>query len=581
MPAPPPRKPAPAPASTGDHDLLQVLLFRKVLTREQAERVRRSARANAAPLLETIVRLGLATEIQIGEAMAAVAGIRFVKINPLELDLDVVTGALSGPFARKYGIVALSKTEHAITVAVHDPFGPFPSDDIRRVTGLDVERVVATRSDIAAVLKNFYELKSSLQIAERQLAASWLAPLDLGNQEYLSAEAADIDPAAGPVVKALDHLLAYAFEQRASDIHFEPKRTLTLVRLRIDGMLHDVHIIPKIVYQALLSRVKLLSGCNIAEKRRPQDGRLKREQQGREIELRVSTMPTAFGEKAVLRVFDPDVVMKSVDGLGFAPHDLDAFRRCLTHTHGILLVTGPTGSGKTTTLYSVLKHLAKPEINIVTIEDPIERVHDEFNQVAVKPAIDLTFANALRTVLRQDPDVIMVGEIRDRETAENAVQAALTGHLVLTTLHTNDAPSSVTRLLDLGIPHFLILSTVLGIVAQRLVRVTCDACAEEYAATAEDASALGIPLEQLTAARLRRGAGCLQCRQTGYVGRDGVFQFMLMTERLRGVIGRQSSSLELFDAARQEGMRTLRESALEKVLQGTTTVAEMVRVTGS
>ena len=349
------------------------------------------------------------------------------------------------------------------------------------------------------------------------------------------------------------------------------------MRLRIDGMLHDVHVIPKIVYQALVSRIKLLSGCNIAEKRRPQDGRIKREQNGREIELRVSTMPTAFGEKAVLRIFDPDVLLKSVDELGFAPADLAKFHQFLGRTHGIILVTGPTGSGKTTTLYSVLKHLAKPELNIVTIEDPIEMVHEEFNQVAVRPAIDLTFATALRTVLRQDPDIIMVGEIRDTETAEHAVQAALTGHLVLSTLHTNDAPSSVTRLLDLGIPHFLILSTVIGIVAQRLVRMNCDHCAEKYAPSVEEASALGLSLQ---GHMLRRGAGCLHCRQTGYIGRDGVFQIMPMTERLRGLIARKTASLSLLDAAREEGMRTIREATLEKVLQGVTTVSEMARVSG-
>ena len=383
------------------------------------------------------------------------------------------------------------------------------------------------------------------------------------------------------MIKALDHLLGYAFEQRASDIHFEPKRNATLVRLRIDGMLHDVHVIPRIVYQAVVSRVKLLSGCNIAEKRRPQDGRIKRDQNGREIELRVSTMPTAFGEKAVLRIFDPDVLLKGVDELGFAAADLAKFHQFLTRSHGIILVTGPTGSGKTTTLYSVLKHLSRPEVNIVTIEDPIEMVHEEFNQVAVRPAIELTFGNALRTVLRQDPDIIMVGEIRDGETAANAVQAALTGHLVLSTLHTNDAPSTVTRLLDLGIPHFLILSTVIGIVAQRLVRVNCNHCSVDVEPDAEEAVALGVPLDQLPDRRLRRGTGCLHCRQTGYAGRDGVFQVMPIGERLRSLIGRQSTSLEIFEAARGEGMRTVREAAIEKVLQGVTTVSEMVRVTGA
>jgi general secretion pathway protein E len=579
----PPRKPhAPTPTSSADvGDLLQILVFRKTLTRDQAERVRRQTRGSTTPVVQTIVKLGMATETQIGQALAAFAGLRFVRINPLELDLDIVTGALSGPFARKHGLVAIAKSDEKLTVAVHDPFAPFPIDDIKRVTGLlAIERVVATRSDIDAVNKGFYDLKTSLKTAEKQLSASALPAFD-GNQEFLSSEVEELDPAAGPVVKALDHLLGYAFEQRASDIHFEPKRHVTLVRLRIDGMLHDVHVVPKIVYQALVSRIKLLSGCNIAEKRRPQDGRIKRDQGGHEIELRVSTMPTAFGEKAVLRIFDPDVLLKTVDQLGFSADDLPKFNQFLTRTHGIILVTGPTGSGKTTTLYSVLKQLSKPELNIVTIEDPIEMVQEEFNQVAVRQAIDLTFANALRTVLRQDPDIIMVGEIRDRETAEHAVQAALTGHLVLSTLHTNDAPSSVTRLLDLGIPHFLILSTVIGIVAQRLVRVNCSHCAEPYTPTAEEGLAIGLTADQLGAHHVRRGTGCLHCRQTGYAGRDGVFQVMPMTERLRGLIGKQTNSIVLLDAAREEGMRTLREAAIDKVLQGVTTVAEMVRVTSA
>jgi len=578
----PPRKPpASAAAPAGEStDLLQILMFGKTLTRDQAERVRRQSRTTSMPVIQTIVKMGLATEAQIGEAMAAFAGLRFVKINPLELDLDVVTGALSGPFARKHGLIALAKSDEKLVVAVADPFAPFPADDIKRVTGLlAIEKVVATRSDIESINKSFYDLKSSLKTAEQQLTAQWMPAFDLGNQEYLSSEIEELDPAAAPVVKALDHLLGYAFEQRASDIHFEPKRNVTLVRLRIDGMLHDVHVIPKVVYQALISRIKLLSGCNIAEKRRPQDGRIKREQNGREIELRVSTMPTAFGEKGVLRVFDPDILLKGVDELGFSPPDLVKFRDFLGRPHGIILVTGPTGSGKTTTLYSVLKHLAKPELNIITIEDPIEMVHEEFNQVAVRPAIDLTFGNALRTVLRQDPDIIMVGEIRDKETAEHAVQAALTGHLVLSTLHTNDAPSSVTRLLDLGVPHFLVLSTVIGIVAQRLVRVNCSHCAESYVPTAEEAAALGA--DQLGDRTVRRGSGCLQCRQTGYSGRDGVFQIMPMTEKIRGLIARQSTSMQLLDAARTEAMRTLREAAIEKVLQGVTTVSEMVRVTGT
>jgi general secretion pathway protein E len=583
MGAPPTRKPAPpAPAPVEPSvDIVPILVSRKLLTAEQAERVRRATRMNTAQTSEqAVVQLGFANEVQIAQTIAAHAGLTYVKINPLDLDLDVVTKGIAGPFARKHGLVAISKTTEKITVAVYDPFRPFPTEDITRVTGLAVERVVATRTDVETINRGFYDLKASLTTAEKQLNAGRLSNVDLGNQEYLSGESKELDPAAAPVVKALDHILSYAFEQRASDIHFEPKRDLTLVRLRIDGILHDVHLIPKIVYQAVVSRIKLLSGANLAEKRRPQDGRIKREQGGREIELRVSTMPTAFGEKAVLRIFDPDILLKGVDELGLSGHDVPKFHDFIARPTGIILVTGPTGSGKTTTLYSVLKHLSKPEVNIITIEDPIEMVFEDFNQVAVRTAIDVTFASALRTVLRQDPDIIMVGEIRDTETAEHAVQAALTGHLVLSTLHTNDAPSSITRLLDLGIPHFLITTTLIGILAQRLVREICPHCTEEYEPTLEEAALLKMDPEKLKSYKFKRGRGCLHCRQTGYSGRIGVFEVLPMSEKLRRLISHQGSSLDIYKTAREEGMRTLREAAIEKVFRGITTTTEMARVTG-
>jgi general secretion pathway protein E len=581
MSTPPRRVSAPtAPVAADGPDLLNILVSRRVLTAEQADRVRRSMKVNNVPPEQAVIQLGLASEIQIAQAVAAHANLQYVKINPLDLDLDVVTKALSGPFARRHGMVALSKTESAITIAVHDPFAPFPYEDVKRSTGLDIERVVATRSDIESVNKGFYDLKSSLQTAEKQLSSSRVATMDVGNQEFLSTNAEEMDPAAAPVVRALDHILSYAFEQRASDIHFEPKRNITLVRLRIDGLLHDVHIIPRIVYLAVLSRIKLLSGCNIAEKRRPQDGRIKREQNGREVELRVSTMPTAFGEKAVMRIFDPDILLKSIDQLGLSAHDQPKFQDFISRPTGIILVTGPTGSGKTTTLYSVLKHLSKPDVNIVTIEDPVEMVFEDFNQVSVRPQIEITFASALRTVLRQDPDIIMVGEIRDTETAEHAVQAALTGHLVLSTLHTNDAPRSITRLLDLGIPHFLITTTLIGVLAQRLVRENCTHCLEEYAPTVEEAALLRMQHDKLLPYKFKRGRGCLHCRDTGYSGRIGVFEVLAMSEKLRRLVSNAADSADIFRVAREEGMRTLREAAIEKVFHGITTTAEMARVTG-
>jgi general secretion pathway protein E len=579
MSAPSSRKTGASPAPAETVDILPILVSRKLLSPEQAERARRASKVNSLGVEQAVIQLAFANEVQIAQALAAHAGLPYVKLNPLDLDLDVVTRALSGPFARRHGMVAIAKTETTITVAVHDPFAPFPAEDVKLVTGLDVERVVATRTDVETINKGFYDLKASLTTAEKQLNASRVSTVDLSNQEFLSSDS-ELDPAAAPVVKALDHILGYAFEQRASDIHFEPKRDLTLVRLRIDGVLHDVHLIPKIVYQAVVSRIKLLSGCNLAEKRRPQDGRIKRDQAGREIELRVSTMPTAFGEKAVLRIFDPDILLKGIDDLGLSSHDLPKFYDFIGRPTGIILVTGPTGSGKTTTLYSVLKYLSKPEVNIVTIEDPIEMVFEDFNQVSVRPQIDVTFAGALRTVLRQDPDIIMVGEIRDVETAEHAVQAALTGHLVLSSLHTNDAASSITRLLDLGIPHFLITTTLIGVLAQRLVREICTHCAEEYTPTPEEAIVLRMPHEKLGQYRFKRGKGCLHCRETGYSGRTGIFEILPMSEKTRRLVASQASAPDIFKTAREEGLRTLKEAAIEKVFRGVTTVTEMVRVTG-
>ena len=579
MATPSARKTAPAAAPKAP-ELLAVLVAQKFLSAEQAEKVRRAQKVNGLTAEQAILQLAVLSDAQIAQALAAHAGLPYVKINPLDLDLDVVTKAIAGPFARRHGMVAIAKNGGRITIAVHDPFAPFPLEDINRVTGLEVDRVVATRSDVEAVNKGFYDLKSSLQHAEKQLSESRIATVDLGNQEFLSKAATDLDPAAAPVVKALDHILGYAFEQRASDIHFEPKRNLTLVRLRIDGVLHDVHVIPKIVYEAVVSRIKLLSGAYLAEKRRPQDGRIKRDQGGREVELRISTMPTAFGEKAVLRIFDPDILLKTIDELGLSPHDAPKFNEFIARPTGIILVTGPTGSGKTTTLYSVLKHLSKPEVNIITIEDPIEMVFEDFNQVQVRPQIDVTFSSSLRTVLRQDPDIIMVGEIRDKETADHAVQAALTGHLVLSTLHTNDAPSSITRLLDLDVPHFLITSTLIGVVAQRLVRENCHHCSEEYEPSEGEAAAMKIPFEKLKPYRFRRGKGCLHCRETGYLGRTGIYEILPMSEKIRRLVSQQAGSLEIFKAAREEGLRTLKEAAIEKVFRGQTTTTEMMRVTG-
>jgi general secretion pathway protein E len=413
----------------------------------------------------------------ITEAIARDVKIPYKKIDPLKLDMDVVTSNIPRPFAQRHLIVPIEEAKGVVTLAVADPFNLEAVESLKRTRKMNVRLVLSSKTDILKLVREFYGFRSSVIAAEKEISG---AP-DLGNlEQYVRLKGTtEIEATDQHIVNAVEYLLHYAYDQRASDIHIEPKRDKSLVRFRIDGVLHNIHIIPKVVHSSVVSRIKMLSRMDIAEKRRPQDGRIKTDYHKRDVELRISTLPTAFGEKVVIRIFDPEILCQELKDLGFYRREFELFNSYLKKTHGIILVTGPTGSGKTTTLYSALKALSSPEVNIVTIEDPIEMVMEEFNQVGVQPQIGIDFASSLRTLLRQDPDIIMVGEIRDRETANNAVQAALTGHLVLSTLHTNDAPSSVTRLLNLGVPAFLISSTVLGIAAQRLVRKICGHCKRE------------------------------------------------------------------------------------------------------
>jgi general secretion pathway protein E len=375
-------------------------------------------------------------------------------------------------------------------------------------------------------------------------------------------------------------LFNYAFEQRASDIHIEPKRSHSQIRLRIDGILHNIHRMPRSVNAAIASRIKTLSRMDIAEKRRPQDGRIKTRFQGRDIELRVSTMPVAFDEKIVIRILDRATLVQSIEELGFAREEAHQYQNFISKSNGIILITGPTGSGKTTTLYSTLDKLATEEVNIMTIEEPIEMLHEQLNQIAVQPNVGLNFASALRNIVRQDPDIIMVGEIRDYDTVENAIHAALTGHLVFSTLHTNDAPSAIARLVDMGAEPFLVESTLIAVLAQRLVRKICNNCRQPYTLTKNDAIALNLPLEDMQAAQLFYGAGCSRCRGTGYHGRIAVFEVMPISNEIRHLIHNNSSAQDIKTMARKSGMHTLRESALAKLQAGITTVEEVLRVTG-
>jgi general secretion pathway protein E len=516
---------------------------------------------------------------RITEVAAAAAGVTYRKIDPLKLDMALATRTVSRPFARKHCILPLEKKPgNVLVVAVANPFDHELFENLARLAGSAVEPVLVAKADVLKAIADIYGFKKTIA----QAANDFKADTSIASFEQLVSLSGtqELDASDKPIVQAVDYLLRYAFDNRASDIHVEPKRDASLVRLRIDGVLHAVYTLPLAVHAPVVSRVKMISRIDISEKRKPQDGRIKTERDGREVELRVSTLPTAFGEKVVIRIFDPETLVTDIAQLGFDPDEKSVFESWIDRPHGLILVTGPTGSGKTTTLYSALKALAGPDVNVTTIEDPIEMVWDAFNQVQVQPKIGLDFAGALRHILRQDPDIIMVGEIRDGETAENAIQSALTGHLVLSTLHTNDAVGAIARMKDLGVPPFLLASSLLGVMAQRLLRRNCASCAQEVTLTPDELMSLQAPIPLIgTGVRLARGAGCVRCRGTGYFGRTGVFEILNCTGELRELITQGAGIDQLTERARRGGMRTLREAAVRKLAQGVTSYEEVMRMT--
>jgi general secretion pathway protein E len=515
------------------------------------------------------------------EWLARKVGLPYLRIDPLKLDIAAVERLLpfiSYDYAARYQILPVAADETRVVFATTEPWLTEWQDVLRQTLRRDIERVIANPLDINRYQLEFYgvsrsvrgALKGTLEPASGILNFEQL--LELGRRGELSAD-------ERPIVQIVDWLLQYAFSQRASDIHLEPRREQGHIRFRIDGVLHHIYRLPPVVMSAVTSRIKILGRMDVAEKRRPQDGRIKtRTPAGREIELRLSTMPTAFGEKCVLRIFDPDTVTKNFAQLGFAPAEEAAWRAMIARPHGIVLVTGPTGSGKTTTLYTTLKQLAVPEVNICTVEDPIEMVVPELNQMQVQPAIDLTFAQGIRTLLRQDPDIIMVGEIRDLETAQMAVQAALTGHLVLSTLHTNDAASAITRLLDLGIAYYLIQNVLIGVMAQRLVRTLCPHCkgTDQIDAALWEALVRPWPLAKPDAVGAPRG--CPECRNTGYMGRVGLYELLAVTPELHRLFRPGIDEDQLRRGAFEQGMRPLRVSAALQIAAGLTTFEEVVQI---
>lgn len=505
------------------------------------------------------------------------SGQTYYHIDPLKIDSPAIARVMSYAFAQRHGILAVEIDANEVVVASAEPFKTDWESNLQQAVRRDIRRVVANPEDIRRYTVEFYQLANSVSKASGQAAGAgnqnFEQLLDLGTNENPDANDQH-------VVRIVDWLLQYAFDQRASDIHIEPRRNQTRVRFRIDGVLHNVYEFPEHVGVAVTSRLKILGRLNVAEKRRPQDGRIKtRKPDNSEVELRLATMPTAFGEKMVLRIFDPEVLLKSYEQLGFSKDDQERWHDITAHPHGIVLVTGPTGSGKTTTLYSTLKQISSPELNICTIEDPIEMVEPAFNQMQVQTNIDLTFAAGIRALLRQDPDIIMIGEIRDLETAEMAVQAALTGHLVLTTLHTNDAPSAITRLMELGIPPYLIRATVLGVMAQRLARTLCPHCKHPAPVDEEAWRTLTRPWKAPAPKTFYEPVGCLECRNTGYLGRAGVYEIMTLSDNLNRQITEQCQLEQLRLDAYKEGMKSLRLSGAQKVAAGQTTVEEILRVT--
>jgi len=514
--------------------------------------------------------------------LAGRAGLPYQRIDPLNIDTSRVTALIPYAYAARLKILPIRVTPAEAVIAVSDPFALDWEQELAPRIKQQLKLVLANAKDIERYSVEFYALARSVK-ASQNAGGGGRAPSAIQNFEQLTqlGKAGTLAADDAHVIGIVDWLLQFAFDQRASDIHLEPRRELGNVRFRIDGTLHDVYQLPVSLVAPVTSRLKMLARMDLAEKRRPQDGRVKtRSPEGREVELRVSSLPTAFGEKLVLRIFDPDVLVKDFAALGFGAEDEARWRGLIGEPHGIILVTGPTGSGKTTTLYSTLKLLATSEVNVCTIEDPIELVEPAFNQMQVQANINLTFADGVRALLRQDPDIIMVGEIRDLDTAENAVQAALTGHLVLSTLHTNDAPSAIIRLLDLGVPSYLIKASVLGVMAQRLVRQLCPHCKRPATVDAghwQRLTAGQLPLPE--PGQVHEPVGCLECRETGYLGRVGVYEILTIDESLRAAMDGEADRVKLHRLGRAAGMTPLRLAAAQAALQGQTSLADVLALT--
>ncbi len=561
----------------------QILLEKGLITQEQLDEALRIQKNTTEQLGRILVDLGHVSEKDVLRAQAEQLGIAFLELDRTSVDQEVAK-AIPQSVVQRYNAVPIRRTGNRLTVAMQDPTNVFALDDIRLITGYEIDPVLAAPDDITALLRSVdgdsrnEELRTALEALDGGAAAAVADDMNItggGADEEMDRRGLEDE---APIIRIVNVIIQQAIKDRASDIHVEPDRRGVRVRYRIDGVLHEVMNVPKYVHAPLISRIKIMGDMNIAERRLPQDGRIHVRVEGKDYDLRVSTLPTVFGEKSVMRILDQSSILIGLNKLGMAPDMQAQLESIIVQPNGMILSTGPTGSGKTTTQYSILNKLNSVEKNITTIEDPVEYQLPGLNQVHVNRKAGLTFANAMRYFVRQDPDIIMVGEIRDLETAETAVQASLTGHLVLSTLHTNDAPSAVTRLVDMGVEPFLISASVIGVLAQRLGRRICQNCKEPYKPPMEALRRINFPLEALEDVVLYRGRGCEQCRHTGYVGRVGIYELMLMNEEIQDLIVRRAPLSEVKRAALAGGMKSLKMDGFQKVIEGITTVEEVMRV---
>jgi len=570
--------------------IIKHLFSQQIIDKKDANRILRNAKLTTATSVHPYVTLSDYKLINIqtdkpisiefiAKTVAELHGLDYLKVDPTKVNVNKVTSCVSQAYATKHKILPIDITTKAVTFAVADPDDVSWIEELKRILRLDVIRVHSNPLDIQRLLFEFYGVNKSVKQAQKQHKNRKIDSILNLEQLVKLGSKGDLSADDQHIVNIVDWLLQFAFDQRASDIHLEPKRTESIVRFRIDGRLHNVYVLPTLVMGAVVSRIKILSRIDVAEKRRPQDGRIKTlTSESKEVELRISTMPTTFGEKCVMRIFDPDAVVENYSDLGFSKEEIDQWLKMITRPHGIVLVTGPTGSGKTTTLYSTLLQLATEDVNVSSVEDPIEMVFSQLNQMQVNPKIDLEFSSGIRTLMRQDPDIIMVGEIRDLDTAKMAVQASLTGHLVLSTLHTNDAPSAINRLLDLGVPDYLLRSTLSGVIAQRLVRLLCEHCKAPSKVDAEAWVSMVHPWDIDPPKNLYHKKGCLECRNTGYHGRTGVYEIMPINSGLRALIKEKVPAEIIAKESYRLGMRPLRIAIANLLKSGKTSLEEALKL---